>query len=181
MVYRTEIEKALDEIISNEEGMRFQGIAVVLAKQKWPDLIACERKKDQGRDAHAPSSLAADGIGKVLACSITATLGKINGDAESVKKYYNDIKVLIFATPQKVTNTTATNWGQEIRDKFGYELVVITREDIISSLMLPSNALICRTQLRIPVPIEAAVVCFVSLSSLSLIKCVSGGTVLISP
>jgi hypothetical protein len=31
MPLRTEIEKALDELISNEEGMKFQGLAVVLA------------------------------------------------------------------------------------------------------------------------------------------------------
>ena len=30
---RSEIEKALDEMISNEEGMSFQGLAVVLASR----------------------------------------------------------------------------------------------------------------------------------------------------
>ena len=50
-ILRTDIEKTLDELISNEEGMRFQGLAVILAKQKWPDLIACERKNDLGLDA----------------------------------------------------------------------------------------------------------------------------------
>jgi hypothetical protein len=80
-VHRTDIEKALDELISNEEGMRFQGLAVVLAKQKWPDLVACERKKDLGLDAYASPSLAADRTGKGLACSLTATLTKIKDDA----------------------------------------------------------------------------------------------------
>jgi hypothetical protein len=106
-VHRTEIERALDEIISNEEGMRFQGLAVVLAKQKWPDLVACERKWDQGLDARTPASLAAHGVGKGLACSITATLEKVHGDAESTKKHFDDVSVLIFATPQGVTNHTA--------------------------------------------------------------------------
>jgi hypothetical protein len=53
MGHRTEIEKALNELISYEDGMRFQSLAVVLAKQKWPDLVACERKKDLGLDAYA--------------------------------------------------------------------------------------------------------------------------------
>jgi len=44
-VLRSDIEKALDDLISNEEGMRFQGLAVVLAKQRWTDFIACERRK----------------------------------------------------------------------------------------------------------------------------------------
>lgn len=51
MVYRSEIEKALDEMIADEAGMKFQGLAVVLAKQKWPQLVACERKWDKGLDA----------------------------------------------------------------------------------------------------------------------------------
>jgi hypothetical protein len=37
-VLRTDIECALDEFISNEEGMRFQSLAVELAKQKWRQI-----------------------------------------------------------------------------------------------------------------------------------------------
>ena len=47
------MERALDELISDEAGMRFQRRAVVLAKMRRPQLIACERKKDLGLDAHA--------------------------------------------------------------------------------------------------------------------------------
>ncbi len=37
---RIDIDRALDEIGSQEEGMRFQGLAVVLGKKRWPELIA---------------------------------------------------------------------------------------------------------------------------------------------
>jgi HEAT repeat protein len=152
VVLRPDIEKALDDLISNEEGMRFQGLAVVLAKQRWPDFIACERKKDLGADAI--------GSGRVLACSLTATLGKIKKDATKVKKHF-DVKTLVFATPQGVTNTTAEKWAVEIRKEFGYELVVMPREDIITSLMNPVNVALCRTHLGIPVtlgqPVEELV------------------------
>jgi hypothetical protein len=37
-VKRIDIEKALDELIADEAGMRFQALAVVLGKQKWPSL-----------------------------------------------------------------------------------------------------------------------------------------------
>ena len=47
-ILRPDIERALEDLISNEEGMRFQGLAVVLAKQRWTELVACERKKDLG-------------------------------------------------------------------------------------------------------------------------------------
>jgi hypothetical protein len=153
-VHRTDIEKALDELISYEEGMKFQGLAVILAKQKWPDLIACEWKRDLGLDAHAPAMLSPEGVGKGLACSTTATVRKIKIDAEKVQKNFDDVRVLIFATPQTVTNYTAKGWAAEIYKTFGYELFVMSREDIITSLMDPSNASICRTQLGIPVAIE---------------------------
>ena len=91
MALRTEIEKALDEIISNEEGMKFQGLAVVLAKIKWPAFIACERKKDLGLDGYLPASLAQDGIAKGLASSVTAKLEKITRDIEAFRRTYNDI------------------------------------------------------------------------------------------
>lgn len=54
-VSRVAIEHALDAIASNEGGMGFQGLAVVLAKLRWPELIRCERKWDPGLDAHAPA------------------------------------------------------------------------------------------------------------------------------
>jgi hypothetical protein len=151
---RLDIERALDELVSNEEGMGFQGLAVVLAKQRWPELVACERKKDLGLDAYAKAGLAADGIGKGLACSLTPTLAKIKSDAAKASKHFNDVRIFIFATAEKVTNETAEKWSAEIRKEYGYELVVMPREDIISSLQLPSNASVCRSHLRIAAPIE---------------------------
>jgi hypothetical protein len=153
-VLRTDIEKALDELISNEEGMKFQGLAVILAKQKWPELIASERKWDRGLDARAPATLSMDGMGKGLACSLTATLENIESDAKKVQQNFDDVQVFIFATPKSVTNHTAKGWADEIRKTFGYQLVVMSREDIITSLMLPLNAPLCRTILGIPVVIE---------------------------
>jgi hypothetical protein len=157
MVYRTEIEKALGEFISNEEGMKFQGLAVILAKQKWPDLIACERHNDLGLDAYAPASLATDKTGKGLACSTTPSLDKIKRDAKRAQENFDDLKVLIFATPEKITNQMAQQWADEIWNTFGYKLIVISREDIITSLMDPKNVSLCRTQLGMAIPIEVDV------------------------
>ena len=149
---RSEIEKALDEIISNEEGMRFQGLAVVLARQRWgSELVASERKNDWGLDAHASASASPDGIGKGLACSITADLSKIVEDAKKVKEHFQDVRVLFFATPQKVSNPKKADWAQTIQKDFGYELNVMSREDIITSLMEPRNADLCRSTLSIDV------------------------------
>ena len=76
MAYRNEIIRALDELIANEAGPLFQSIATVHAKQKWTQLIACERKWDGGLDAHADGALQSDGKGIGLACSTTPTIKK---------------------------------------------------------------------------------------------------------
>jgi hypothetical protein len=137
--------------------MRFQGLAVVLAKQRWPDFIASERKKDLGGDAIAKASFAAEGVGKVLACSSTATLAKIRRDAGKIKNNFTDVTKLVFATPAKVTNQKGKTWAAEIQRVFGYELAIMPREDIITSLMNPSNTSLCRTHLGLQVEIEETV------------------------
>src|SRR2546422_3729307 len=155
-ILRIEIERALDELISNEEGMRFQGLAVVLAKQRWPELIATERKKDLGLDAYAPPLLVRDGIGRGLACSLTATLEKIKSDVQKIRQHAPDVKVLLFATPRAVTTQMSATWVKTIHEAHGIELVVLSREDILTELMLPGNASICRSHLGLPVPVELA-------------------------
>lgn len=155
-VLRTDIERALDELISNEEGMRFQGLAVVLAKRKWPELIASERKKDLGLDAYAPALLARDARGRGLASSLTATLEKIKDDVHKIQQQAPDVRILLFATPRPVTKQTSTAWSKAIREAYDIELFVVSREDIITDLMLPSNASVCRSHLGISVPVEPA-------------------------
>jgi hypothetical protein len=78
----------LDEIIAHEEGKRFQALAIVLAKQKYPDLIASEYHKDLGLDAYAAPSVAPDRVGRGVASSITASLGKITGDARRANENF---------------------------------------------------------------------------------------------
>ena len=151
---RNEIESALDELIHYEEGMRFQSLAVVLAKQKWPGLIASERKNDLGLDAYERSNSTGDGKGKGLACSITPSITKISEDARKASKNFSDISVFIFATPNPVTNKKKREWSNRIQSDFGYELEVISREDIITSLMIPSNASLCKSHLGIRVVVK---------------------------
>ena len=153
-VLRSDIERALRDLASNEEGMRFQGLAVVLAKKRWPELIASERKSDLGADAIAKTAFAAEGTGKVLACSITPKLSKVRQDAEKIKAHFPHIKNLIFATPAIVSAKTAEAWATAIRKEFGYELAMMSREDIITSLLDPSNASLLQGHLGIHIDIE---------------------------
>ena len=154
-VLRSDIERALDDLISNEDGMKFQGLAVVLAKKRWPDLVASERKKDLGADAIAKAPFAVDGVGKVLACSTTATLKKIRDDAKEIKEHFKDISQLVFATPATVSNKKGEGWAAEVQTEFGYQLTIMEREDIVTSLMDPSNASLL-SQLGLVVELEVS-------------------------
>ncbi|MND04573.1 hypothetical protein D3C83_249170 [compost metagenome] len=44
----------------------------------------------------------------------------------------------------------------EIRSKYGLELTVIEREDIITSMMMPEGVTICRNFLHLDIPAEPA-------------------------
>jgi hypothetical protein len=148
---RVEIEHALDLIASDEGGMRFQGLAVVLAKKRWPELIASERKKDLGLDAYASAIASPLGIGMGLSCSTTANLKKISDDAERAKPHFPDLKVLIFATSGKPSNLLAEPWKKAIKDRYGWELIVMSREEIIATLQTPGYEGVCKAHLGITV------------------------------
>ncbi len=153
-ILRTDITRALDELIESESWTEFQALAVVLAKQKWPELIATERHKDGGLDAYAPASLADGRKGKGVAASLTATLTKVQGDAQTAKQNYTDLEILLFVTPHKVPVPTTTKWAEEVAKACGPELYVLSREEIVTSLMLPQNAPLCGWLPGITVPIE---------------------------
>ena len=148
MVDRTEILHALDELVNYEEGPRFQALAVVLAKLKWPTLIACEGKSDLGLDAYevAPDSGL---VVRGLACSLTATKGKALGDAESARSNHPHLRSLIFATPRTVTEKRIQDWRNAARKDHGIELVVLQQEEYVCELLKPENIPLCRNHLRI--------------------------------
>ena len=153
-ITRVTIERALDELSSYEEGFRFQALAVVLARQKWPGLIAHERKKDNGLDAYEPASVSASGTGHGLACSISKDIfDKIKSDAITARGKYSDLRILTFATPRPVTQVTAAKWAEELQKISGtkdVKLIVLPREEVITSLLLPENEGMCRSLLGLP-------------------------------
>ncbi len=156
-ILRIDIERALDGLASEEEGMRFQGLAVVLAKKRWPELIARQRKKDRGLDAYAPASLTLEKIGKGLAASITPTLEKISADANTAKKNFPDLKMLLFVTATKVANAARKKWEEVIQKNHGLELHIIEREEIITLMSMPENASLCASFLHLDIDSEPQV------------------------
>jgi hypothetical protein len=155
-VLRTDIERALDELVSQENGMRFQGLAVALAKKRWPQLVARQRKKDFGLDAYAPASETPEKIGKGLAASITPTLKKVSADAKEAKDEFADLQALLFVTPAKVGNADRKKWEKAIRKDYGLDLQIIEREEIISTLLMPENAALSASHLYLNVAAEPA-------------------------
>ena len=156
-ILRTDIERALDELVSQEEGMCFQGLAVVLGKKRWPELIAHPRKKDLGLDAHAPASETPEKIGKGLAASITPTLRKISDDAKTAKENYPDLKRLLFVTAATVGKATQKAWEESIQKEHGLELHIIEREEIITLMMMPENASVRASFLHLDIDSEPQV------------------------
>ena len=55
----------------------------------------------------------------------------------------------MFATPGEVTKHKEKQWAEALKKEFGLDLLVMPREELITSLMQPWNADICRSQLRI--------------------------------
>ena len=156
-ILRTDIVRALEELTSQEEGMRFQGLAVVLGKKRWPELIARQRKKDLGLDAYAPSSLTPERIGKGLAASITPTLKKISADAKTAKENFPHLKTLLFVTSAKVGNADRKRWEEAIQKDHRLELHIIEREEIITLMMMPENASLRASFLHLDIDAEPQV------------------------
>lgn len=138
--------------------MRFQGLAVVLGKKRWPELIARQRKKDLGLDAYAPASLTPERIGKGLAASITPTLKKISDDAETAKRNFPDLRMLLFVTSAKVGNADRKRWEEAIQKNHSVELHILEREEIITLMMLPENASLRASFLHLDIDAEPQVV-----------------------
>jgi len=133
MPHTSEIEKAFDDLIIDEAGMKFQALAVVLAKQKWPRLITCERKKDLGLDAYASGELEPDGNGFGLACSLTPEYEKIAADATKVKKNFPDVHCLL---PISRTHRVL-QYGRQSRERSEsvFELGMHRRREITNSAL----------------------------------------------
>lgn len=151
-VSRVALEHALDAIASDEGDMRFQGLAIVLVKLRWPDLIACERMWDLGLDALAPAILSPLHVGMGLSSSTTPELEKIQADAKRAKPHFTNLQILVFVTSGKVTNYTVEKWPAEIKKEYGWDLIVMSREEIIATLQVPGNVGLCAEHLGIVVP-----------------------------
>lgn len=147
------IDSAIQELIVHGAGFWFQRIAISLAKQRWPEMIAPEIFSDGGEDAFIPICFKSNGKHLSVGCSITDKYTKIRDDVETIKKRGKSLDVFVFYTPKKINNREwADKWAPKIKKYFGCDLILITREDIIQELLIPDNHWMCKVFLGLDVP-----------------------------
>lgn len=135
---RVQIVNALDALIEGERGFDFQRLALQLARGKWPDLVATEVKSDAGEDAYQLPVYSSDERTS-FGCSISATWDKVVADCERIKEQGQKPSRFVFYTARKVVNTTVLKWCQKIANDYKLALIVVSREDIVESLIRPEN------------------------------------------
>ncbi len=133
-----EIDNALQALITHEQGFVFQRLAIALAKHKWPHVIATAIHKDGGEDALTEPYLTRDGKRIDIASSLTAEYSKVSDDAKRIKGRGIQLDLLVFYTPHNVSNTpTVEDWQRKLKSEYGWDLLVVPREDIIQDLLKP--------------------------------------------
>lgn len=146
---RQQIQQALEGLKANESTSDFEALATHLAKQRWPELVATERKSDGGEDA-TTFQRGADGKLRRLACSITGTLDKVRKDAKRIKGEGNPTDALVFVTTEPVPNTEVTDWVKKIKSEFNLDLAVLGQAELVSALEDPANDWLCQRYLHLP-------------------------------
>lgn len=147
--HREQIIRALERMIGREHGYEFQPIAIQVAKQYYPTLVASEWKRDGGQDAISLPTRDPTGRRVSLACSVTPTLAKVRSDCDRITNRGVALDELVFATPAKVTNLTIAEWQNAIAEETGITLTVLPREEIICFLEKPENHWICEQYLAL--------------------------------
>jgi hypothetical protein len=154
-INRHALETALNDLIVNQRGLDFQRIAVPLARQRCWNLVASEPSKDGGEDAFF-AGVSSNWRTLAVACSITATEEKIRNDLTRIQGRKPHLATLWFYTPQGPTALKTDKWRALVKNEFGVDLVVFSREEIVGLLLDPANHYLAHNNLGIPNPAEIA-------------------------
>jgi tetratricopeptide (TPR) repeat protein len=86
-----------------------------------------------------------------LACSLTATWQKISSDARKISSQRSDIQEIIFATPKTVTRKMQQSWEKEIKNQYGWKLIIIEHSEFLAILERPDSQWLCKQYLNLSV------------------------------
>lgn len=155
------IDSELGSLKSHQQAILFQQIAIRLAKNRWPEMIATEVFRDGGEDALIPAAFTSNGRHLSVGCSITGTYAKICEDFRKLRKREVYPETFVFYTTEKIPAAagkdnieSSEKWRAKFRKDFGCELIVITRENIIQELVDPTNLWMCREFLGLGIPYD---------------------------
>ena len=149
MAYRTEIERALDEMVS-DEGKQVSDHC----RHPCPAEVAATRSRVSANGMAGSTHTRMELLSRTGKDSVSPARPRRRSRRSRAtqprrREHYPDVRVLIFATTGKVTEHTKAQWAKEIADEFGLLLQVISREEFVVWLLDPANSDICRDQLGI--------------------------------
>jgi len=143
---RDQITRALDSIPNLREYDRFQEMAFLLARAKWPGLRLTRKTRDRGADAIDDESAMA------LACGWNGDVQKLRQDCERLSDERPEIRKLVFATSLAVDEIEIKGWKEKIKEEFALELIAVMQRDwIIGELSTPEHRWIAHEFLDLPV------------------------------
>lgn len=133
--FRDQITRAFESIPNLREYDRFQEMAFLLARPKWPGLRLTRKTGDRGADAVDDDSRLA------LACGWNGDLQKVRDDCKRLSQERPEIKRLVFATSLAVEEIQIKGWKEKIRREFQIDLLAVLHRDwIIGELTGPKIA-----------------------------------------
>lgn len=146
---RAEFQSALDDVVANQRGIDFQRIAIPLARERCPQIVANEVTKDGGADGFLATVSLDDKHVLAVGCSITATWAKVRHDLRTLKERNRELSAFWFYTARVVTAELADKWCESAKQEFQVSLTVFSREEIVQRLLEPQNHYLARLHLGI--------------------------------
>jgi hypothetical protein len=146
-------EDNIKAAIQNLSGGTFERFAFrVLREEEYPGLNPTSESHDLGEDARTePTSLFLH-HGKWVSVSTSkiAELSKLRKDCERARETGRRIDIIVFATSGEVRRDTEEKWREEIKNDFGWDLVVHSIDYFAPIAARDKHASLVEDYLQIP-------------------------------
>jgi len=138
---RQEITNAFEWIKKEKNGSKFQRVARKLLRRLYPNLNPLPDMKDCGQDAVASPLIPVrcDDRRYSFAFSLTPTLHKLKADCDRCKQEGHRFDVKVFTVWGEVTGQSRKRWEQEIRELYGWDLIVYDQGFLLDEAELSEN------------------------------------------
>lgn len=137
MQKRLKIEAGLQALIHMQRARDFELLGFEIARIYVPDFMHTEFTQDAGEDGVLMQAEDATGRHWSLSCSLTGSLEKVRADCLKLKARGLQSVILVFIAATHIVQQTELKWRAEIQNEFGFNLLTIGREKIVSFLQEP--------------------------------------------